>query len=57
MKKAPAKKPAVVGCVIDDDPDEMAFPDSQIDMVQNSHGRQVEGTGGGYRTIINGTVS
>jgi hypothetical protein len=31
----------------------MAFLDSQIDKVQNSHGRKVEGTGGRYRTIIN----
>jgi ATP-dependent RNA/DNA helicase IGHMBP2 len=37
------------------DLDDMAFLDSQIDKVQNSHGRKVEGTGG-YRTIINGIL-
>jgi ATP-dependent RNA/DNA helicase IGHMBP2 len=39
----------------DDDLDEMAFLDDQINKVQNSHGRKVEGTGG-YRTLINGIL-
>jgi ATP-dependent RNA/DNA helicase IGHMBP2 len=39
----------------DDDLDEMAFLDAQINEVQNSHGRKVEGTGG-YRTLINGIL-
>jgi hypothetical protein len=36
--------------------DDMAFLDAQIDAVQNSHGRRVEGPGKGYRTIINGIL-
>ena len=36
--------------------DDMAFLDAQIDMVQNSHGRKVEGSGKGYRTIVNGIL-
>ena len=37
------------------DLDDMAFLDSHIDKVQNSHGRKVEGTGG-YRTRVNGIL-
>lgn len=36
--------------------DDMAFLDSEIEKVQNSHGRKVEGTGKQYRTIINGML-
>lgn len=44
--------------VIDDAPpdlDDMAFLDSQIQKVQNSHGRKVQGKGS-YKTIINGVL-
>jgi ATP-dependent RNA/DNA helicase IGHMBP2 len=37
------------------DLDDMAFLDSQIEQVQQSHGRKVEGAGA-YRTIINGIL-
>jgi len=37
--------------------DEMAFLDEQIQKVQTSHGRKVEGTGSKYRTIINGILT
>lgn len=36
--------------------DDFAFLDAQIDKVQNSHGRQVVGTGKTYRTIVNGVL-
>ena len=35
--------------------DDMAFLDAQIDKVQNSHGRKVEGSGA-YKTIVNGIL-
>jgi len=35
--------------------DDMAFLDAQIDRVQNSHGRKVEGKGS-YKTIVNGIL-
>ena len=38
-----------------DDMDDMAFLDAQIDKVQNSHGRKVEGSGT-YKTIVNGIL-
>lgn len=38
-----------------DDGDDLAFLDAQIEKVQNSHGRKVEGKGG-YRTVINGIL-
>jgi hypothetical protein len=40
---------------VDDGLDDFAFLDAQIDQVQNSHGRKVEGKGG-YRTVINGML-
>lgn len=40
---------------VSDDLDDMAFLDSQIEQVQTSHGRKVEGKGS-YRTIINGML-
>jgi R3H domain len=39
-----------------DDLDDFAFLEAQIEKVQNSHGRQVEGTGKAYRTIVNGVL-
>jgi len=39
----------------DDDLDDMAFLDSQIEKVQNSHGRTIQGQGK-YRTIVNGIL-
>ena len=39
-----------------DDDDDMAFLDAQIDAVQNSHGRNVIGSGKAYRSIINGVL-
>jgi hypothetical protein len=36
--------------------DDMAFLDAQIERVQTSHGRKVEGSGKGYRSIINGVL-
>ena len=38
-----------------DDLDDMAFLDAQIDKVQSSHGRKVEGSGT-YKTIVNGIL-
>ena len=38
-----------------DDLDDMAFLDAQVDKVQNSHGRKIEGSGN-YRTIMNGIL-
>mmetsp|Transcript_20149 Transcript_20149/g.30229 ORF Transcript_20149/g.30229 Transcript_20149/m.30229 type:complete len:316 (-) Transcript_20149:2257-3204(-) len=40
----------------DDDLDDLAFLDAQIEQVQNSHGRKVEGTGKGYKSIVNGIL-
>ena len=40
---------------IPDDIDDMTFLDTQIEQVQNSHGRKVEGKGS-YRTIVNGIL-
>lgn len=39
-----------------DDLDDMAFLDSQINKVQNSHGRRIESTGKTYRTVVNGIL-
>ena len=39
----------------DDDLDDMAFLDAQIEKVQNSHGRKVDGKGS-YKTIVNGIL-
>eukprot|EP00986_Skeletonema_menzelii_P003391 scaffold1040_cov149-Skeletonema_menzelii.AAC.4 len=44
---------------VDDDHDgldDMAFLNAQIEKVQNSHGRKVEGGGKGYRSIVNGIL-
>jgi len=38
------------------DLDDMAFLDSQIEKVQNSHGRTIEAPGSTYRTILNGVL-
>ncbi len=40
---------------VDDGLDDMAFLNAQIEKVQNSHGRKVEGTGN-YRSIVNGIL-
>ena len=37
--------------------DDMAFLDSQIERVQNSHGRKVTGSGKNYKTIVNGILN
>jgi hypothetical protein len=39
-----------------DEMDDLAFLDNQIQKVQTSHGRKVEGTGSNYRTLINGVL-
>ena len=39
-----------------DDLDDLAFLDAQIDKVQNSHGRKIEASGKGYRSIMNGIL-
>ena len=39
-----------------DELDDMAFLDAQIERVQTSHGRKVEGSGKGYRTVVNGIL-
>jgi len=39
-----------------DDLDDMAFLNAQIEKVQTSHGRKVEGKGKGYRSIVNGIL-
>mmetsp|Transcript_21756 Transcript_21756/g.52607 ORF Transcript_21756/g.52607 Transcript_21756/m.52607 type:complete len:146 (-) Transcript_21756:70-507(-) len=39
-----------------DDLEDMAFLDAQIESVQTSHGRKVEGKGKGYRSIVNGIL-
>ncbi|KAL7436987.1 hypothetical protein ACHAXM_005409 [Skeletonema potamos] len=41
---------------MDDGVDDMAFLNTQIEKVQNSHGRKVEGSGKGYRSIVNGIL-
>jgi len=38
------------------DLDDMAFLDAQIEKVQTSHGRKVEGTGSNYRSLMNGIL-
>lgn len=38
------------------DLDDMAYLDAQIEQVQTSHGRKVEGSGNNYRTMINGVL-
>ena len=38
------------------DLDDMAFLDSQINKLMNSHGRKIEGKGKNFRTIINGNL-
>jgi len=45
-----------VNNVDDDIDDDMAFLNSQIEKVQTSHGRKVEGNGKAYRSIINGVL-
>jgi len=39
-----------------DDLDDMAFLDAQIEKVQTSHGRKIDGKGAGYRTVMNGIL-
>jgi hypothetical protein len=39
-----------------EDLDDFAFLEAQIEKMQNSHGRQVEGKGKVYRTIVNGVL-
>ncbi len=39
-----------------DDLDDLAFLDAQIEKVQNSHGRKIEGSGKDYKTIVNGIL-
>lgn len=41
---------------VDDGLDDMAFLNAQIEKVQNSHGRKVEGSGKDYRSIVNGIL-
>lgn len=36
--------------------DDLAFLDAQIEQVQTSHGRKVEGSGKAYKSIINGVL-
>ena len=40
----------------DDIDDDLAFLDAQIEQVQTSHGRKVEGSGKAYKSIINGVL-
>lgn len=51
-----AALPVTPASVVVDDDDDMAFLDAQIDAVQNSHGRNVIGSGKEYRSIINGVL-
>jgi len=37
--------------------DDMAFLDAEIERSQNEHGREVFGSGPGYRTIVNGILN
>lgn len=53
-KKLPAS--ALNGVDYNAELDDLTFLNAQIDKVQNSHGRQVEGRGKSYRTIINGVL-
>ena len=39
------------------DDDDMAFLDAMVAQTQASHGRKVEGTGKGYKTIVNGILN
>ena len=39
-----------------DNLDDIAFLNAQIEKVQNSHGRKVEGKGSNYRSIVNGVL-
>ncbi len=39
-----------------DDLDDMDFLDKQINLVQNSHGRKIEASGKGYRSVMNGIL-
>jgi len=39
-----------------DDLNDMDFLDKQIDLVQNSHGRKIEASGKGYRSVMNGIL-
>jgi len=38
------------------DLNDMDFLDKQIDLVQNSHGRKIEASGKGYRSVMNGIL-
>jgi hypothetical protein len=40
---------------MEDELDDMAFLDAQIEAVQNSHGRRVDGKGN-YKSIVNGIL-
>merc|ERR1739841_53087 len=48
VKETPSKQ--------EDDLDDMAFLDAQIEKVQTSHGRKIDGQGSNYRTIMNGIL-
>lgn len=54
-KKKPPQKPKEDTSSLDD-LDDMAFLDAQIEQVQTSHGRKVEGKGKNYRTVVNGIL-
>ena len=52
----PVSKDSTVDDLPDDLDDDMAFLDAQIEKVQTSHGRKVEGKGQ-YRSIVNGILT
>mmetsp|Transcript_20041 Transcript_20041/g.40182 ORF Transcript_20041/g.40182 Transcript_20041/m.40182 type:complete len:1074 (-) Transcript_20041:590-3811(-) len=54
-QKVGGKQPQTKVDDVDDGLDDMAFLNAQIDQVQSSHGRKVEGTGN-YRSIVNGIL-
>ena len=55
-KKLSTSKQKIDKVEIDDDLDDMAFLDAQIEKVQTSHGRKVEGSGKNYKAIVNGVL-
>ena len=55
-KKLGGKKPKDSAPQIDDDLDDMAFLDAQIEQVQTSHGRTIQASGKGYKSIVNGIL-
>lgn len=54
--KAAAKKCNNLDMEVDADLDDIAFLNAQIEKVQTSHGRKVEGKGTDYRSIVNGIL-